>query len=1689
MTGGAAQKKVAILCPVRFSCFSSGITNLALNLYDYLSEFGFQVHLLNTIPSEKNWFDDCSKLASSYITHTVDTQEKYDIVIDIDATISGEKRRRLADKVVVFFRKPTILNDIESIVYPANRVPHCIDDVDAVWIYDYFSDYDIQYLKLLVPGKPISKVPFLWRPKIVEAHYKETGFQHWSVMQGNPAFAVWHPHVMESNMANNSSCIIPMVIFRQLALQKALPFQEYTIHNMEQLNNSDYFRDNIKKNTEHENLKPNFIGRQRVIDLVIQPKSLILSHIRFLPFRPFQLDALWAGIPIIHNSVLLRSIGCGLERLYYRDNEILEAIQAFKNLTEDYEKKQGVFDIKCQEEIRRVLINRFGGITDEHKNSWRTALEDINISASRSEKYSLDISIPIATAGAPSQPQQPTQQPQQPTQQPQQPTQQPQQPTQQPQQPAKTYNVLFTDMWDDLNAEYNFFLLLLNESAAAANKNIQVKGYSLDTIDCVSPDLIIFGPFGESYRLFPNIPKIHFTGENSPPIWDTNIKLNVGYSLLERSDDMYMRIPLWLLEIDWFGANLTKIVNPKPLPIDCVRIPSLQDKEKHQSRFCSFVVTNPLNPIRNESFFWLSSYKQVDSAGRLFNNVGDEIFAGRGGGGGELLKHEFLKKYKFSLCFENSSAEGYTTEKLLHAKAAGCIPIYWGDPKVMRDFNEKGFINANNIRNADDLISLVRDIDCNEEKYNAMYSEPLLDEYKFDLTRRRLSEFSRRIWMLLDESVATAIPKYIGAETTEAAKKMATNRGEYENSIAVAPLSPLSPPSIKVTTQDISHKMNNMVLVTFATQRFLPSLQLWLNIFNQHKNHISSLQGHVYLGADISNEVKSALEAANTSVIFRRLPTESIDIPNFPDFWEAQHFAWKIWLLNDFASSGVFTDKLIFYMDVGCLYVKIPFKYITEVVQNGISLLEDPRQINRHWCSRDCCNAMKITEAEKASPQIWAGSIMFVGGSPPAKKLFSEALVWAKERHVIVGPKWEGVGSDGKHFGHRHDQSILSILSQRDSLSRFPLDEVYCDFSLRRTIRTGCSLYVHRGGFTQHKDFLPRIGEAHVINLKRREDRLAKFYANQPNMEGPVIVDEACDGRSLKLTPMLHRLFINNDFHWKKAILGCAMSHLRLWHALANEEDCIENYLIMEDDVKFKPGWDKLWGQAVEHIPEDYDVLYLGGILPPNRAGYDNVIEQINPYWSHIKEHTMFGQVVPNRYFHVCNYSYILSKAGAKKILNKIIASGGYYTSADHMVCNQIDFMKHYFLTPFVATSYQDDDPKYANSQFNDFNRIDTFDSDLWNNDERFSHEDRENVPFDVQDPSFEKAIEDAFTKTNVIGGQPLEAAKKELTSVQNKMRNEVNSVKDERMTHLRFIYCINPHTPKPNQIMELQWITDLLGQDEGRTFGHASKIVTNDVKYIDINCEALPENKPIFFVQRPHLHLYTQLFQRYEAEGKDFYVLHLSDEYSTDDISFYSYSHCKGVVRNYVRNGLGENVVVIPLGYAKRSHQIINNPAIQTPSLPFRELVWSFRGTGWNGRSEKVDTLKGVGEYSCTYYAEWKDPNQAGREEYIGEVLNSKFIPCPGGMNPETFRFYEALELGAIPLYVREPGDDLYFKKITETIPILSINSWGDAANFIRYMLANLDTLDKYRTIVLDGWIKTKKFRGEEMRKILGYT
>jgi GR25 family glycosyltransferase involved in LPS biosynthesis len=291
-------------------------------------------------------------------------------------------------------------------------------------------------------------------------------------------------------------------------------------------------------------------------------------------------------------------------------------------------------------------------------------------------------------------------------------------------------------------------------------------------------------------------------------------------------------------------------------------------------------------------------------------------------------------------------------------------------------------------------------------------------------------------------------------------------------------------------------------------------------------------------------------------------------------------------------------------------------------------------------------------------------------------------------------------------------------------MPRISLDakDIYCDRARRTAENWGCPLYVHRGQPLLLQRLIEGIDEAYVINLERRKDLLESFKQN-PHMRENAYVWRATDGRNLTLTPDIARLFADNDFKWKKAVMGCALSHFGLWRKLASDP-IANSYLIMEDDVKFRDDWSAHWKRAAASIPTDADVIYLGGILPPNQAAFPSIVEPVNEYFGKVAKNTLFSaNGTPRRYFHFCNYSYIMTKQGAQKMM-QLIQARGIFTSGDHMIVNHGDgIFNIYFTRPLLTSCIQENDPVYQKSDFNNFARLDSFDSDLWNNNEHFTQE------------------------------------------------------------------------------------------------------------------------------------------------------------------------------------------------------------------------------------------------------------------------------------------------------------------------------------------------------------------------------
>jgi len=1565
-------------------------------LADVFTQCGHTVEFIRTHDTGSVWWDDCKELAKVWPSTAIGAAT-YDYIIEMDnLLLSEEARKKYNAKHIWFFREPPILHDIEGSLYPISLPKRNLKGISTIWIYEELSSSDdIQYLELLT-RIPVQRLPFLWSPLAVEVYKKEIGSPEWHT--SSPTF--WSIHICETNRNSASNSTIPLLIVREIRKKSATDLNPIIkIHNAETIKDSEFFQKNVLAHVFSDSapLTPQMVGRQRIVDFSTEANSILIAHLRFIPIRPYILDALWCGIPIIHNSPLLKDI---YPAGYYSNNSIHEGRLAFERVT----KNAGELNV-----VRRKVLEKFSPMSSSVKEAWSGALAAVGTGAGAGAGASVEASpaAPAAPAtsvapAAPAAPAAPVT---------------PLAPVTSESKDKPTVRIGFCDMWSEFNASYNMFTLMLENLG-------RVSVIGTEVVRGDEPiDILLFGPFGNSWeQVNSRIPKIHYTGENSPPVVRDDVKLNLGFMRIDHP--LYIRLPLWMLEIDWFNADVERIRNPKPIPLErCCR--TYSDELSRKTKFCAFVVTNPCQPMRNEAFHWMNSYKPVDSAGRLFNTMGNAIFAGLGGGGGELKKLEFLKDYKFCLSYENNSSPGYTTEKLLHAKAAGCIPIYWGDPEVAKDFNMEGVINANDFTSKKELIEAVKKVDESDSEYMRKFSVPLLDMPRLEAACSTM------------QLVVSAMLRLAGASAS-----------------APAPLTSAEQPT----------SSSNTLFLTCVNVRFLPSLVSFVAGISEHIKKFPSMSCRVYFMNDVPESAVEEFRSTYSFITALRLPSDPIQ--GFPDCWAPEHFFWKLWILRECVRDPSVAGRPVLYMDAGTVLCRYPYAWMNAAIHSGMAVLEDVGQDNEHWCHSEFRKALAVTAEELRTQQIWAGSLAFIAGHPLVSRVFEESYTWGQQRAVIQGPKWSGLAADSKPHGHRHDQSILSIVTQRLGVPRLPLYDFYCHISLRHTYLKGASIYTHRGTHMVHRPVTNGIDDIFVINLDRRKDRLEKFYATHPGLAERVLRMPAFDGKALKLTPALTRLFAPNDFKWKKSVMGCALSHLALWNQLVTDKPDINSYLVLEDDVVLSPTWMKAWNDSFQMLPADWDVVYLGGILPPNREAFDTTaVEKVNERIGRIKMNTFFGQRVPNRYFHFCAYSYVISKRGANKVLEVMKSRGGYWTSADHMMCNIPNILNMYFLTPLVAGCYQDSDPVYKNSLFNDYSRIDTFDSDLWNNVEEFTAEEvaaaggggGASGPLSISDSLMDARRVCAAAVAASVAPAAVAASVVAASVV------AASVVAAERRIVSTFPLIMNV------ELYEYTWLKELFGKDS--------------LSCVQLKPDEMPTDSPIIVFQTPHQAATLEVITRWASAGLGFYVLHISDEHGKDPVYFYDWPQCLGVVRNYVRSDVKENVkvVVIPLGY----HWSGPEAARDALGPAARKLVWSFAGTEWHNRKDNLKLLEEVEPNILSLQNSWRSSTMLSKDDTLELLTMSKFVPCPRGGNNETFRFYEALEAGAVPILVKEEGCTLYYSFLTKWLPILVVGEWKDVPKFMREFMKNSDAYAKYSEQLLKAWKKMKEDAGASVRRV----
>jgi len=84
-------------------------------------------------------------------------------------------------------------------------------------------------------------------------------------------------------------------------------------------------------------------------------------------------------------------------------------------------------------------------------------------------------------------------------------------------------------------------------------------------------------------------------------------------------------------------------------------------------------------------------------------------------GNWSVRKGELMKKYNFNLCFENTAAYNYMTEKIWDSISNYCLPIYYGKyTNVYQLFPKNSFIDYSEYNSPTDLFNYIENISSDE---------------------------------------------------------------------------------------------------------------------------------------------------------------------------------------------------------------------------------------------------------------------------------------------------------------------------------------------------------------------------------------------------------------------------------------------------------------------------------------------------------------------------------------------------------------------------------------------------------------------------------------------------------------------------------------------------------------------------------------------------------------------------------------------------------------------------------------------------------------------------------------------------------------------------------------------------------------------------------------------------------------
>ena len=268
--------------------------------------------------------------------------------------------------------------------------------------------------------------------------------------------------------------------------------------------------------------------------------------------------------------------------------------------------------------------------------------------------------------------------------------------------------------------------------------------------------------------------------------------------------------------------------------------------------------------------------------------------------------------------------------------------------------------------------------------------------------------------------------------------------------------------------------------------------------------------------------------------------------------------------------------------------------------------------------------------------------------------------------------------------------------------------------------------------------------------------------------------------------------------------------------------------------------------------------------------------------------------------------------------------------------------------------------------------------------------------------------------------------------------------------------------------LLEVDWLHDILGD-----------LVEEECTDLDLTCF---DDDCIHVVSSnwQPLPAYEDYFRRCRASCRRLVLVHTSDEWFSGGYALYR--HFDAVIRNFA-TGLArhQGIWTIPEGYANRTRT-----AGTVRPVTERCYAWSFTGEIKASRADMAAAFAGLEPSFLTgttsiYRGGGK---KLSKPEFDDLLENTIFSPCPmGNAILETWRLYESLELGCIPIVESRASLD-YFTALLGPHPIPSFTSWHAARRYAERALVDKPSLLRTQADIRTWWTAKKQEVRAQVRR-----